>query len=302
MLPVCGFLALDKPSGLSSNQALQQVKRAYGSRRGGYLGTLDPLATGLLPIALGEATKFLPHLLASPKTYRVQARIGIRTATGDREGEVVEQAPIPDWTLEQVIQSTHGRVGESLQIPPMYSALKQGGRPLYAFARKGIEVERSPRRIMVDRVLVLEWTPPFLTLELDCGPGVYVRTWIEDWARSQDTVASVEQLRRLRVGRFEASDMVGLEMLTSSSAPTGTERFPWELVPLAAGLGHLKGVTLDAEAAQRIQQGQTVPWPPESEAGRIRLHGVDGGFLGVGEQMASGGLRAVRLVAGARIL
>ncbi|EQD68156.1 tRNA pseudouridine synthase B, partial [mine drainage metagenome] len=274
MTPVCGFLALDKPSGLSSNQALQRVKRIYGTRRGGYLGTLDPLATGLLPIALGEATKFLPYLLDAPKTYRVEARIGIRTATGDREGEVIETGPIPEWTLAEVARSAEVRVGESLQVPPMYSALKQGGKPLYALARKGIEVERQPRRIVVDRVEVLRWAPPELTLELDCGPGVYIRTWIEDWAKSQGTVAHVSQLRRLRVGAFHAVDMVGIEGLAPFSTASDPRAGSVALMPLSSALGHLAAITLEPLAGRRILQGQTVPWVEEIRTPFVRLHGA----------------------------
>ncbi len=294
----CGFLVLDKPSGLSSNQALQQVKRVYGTRRGGYLGTLDPLATGLLPIALGEATKFLPYLLAAPKTYRVEACIGTRTSTGDREGEVIETGPIPDWTLAKVTQSAKVCVGESLQIPPMYSALKQGGKPLYALARKGIEVVRTPRRIVVDRVDVLAWAPPFLTLEIDCGPGVYIRTWIEDWAQSQGTVAHVSQLRRLRVGVFHAPDMVGFEGLDPPCVAQGAAVEYRALLSLASGLRHYAAITLEPEAERRILQGQTVPWVGETGTALVRLHGADGGFWGLGRKTASGELRAVRLICG----
>ncbi len=295
----CGFLILDKPTGLSSNAALQQVKRIYGMRRGGYLGTLDPLATGLLPIALGEATRFLPYLLAQPKTYRVEAHLGIQTATGDREGVVTGEARVPDWTFEDLARSTQTRIGESLQVPPMYSALKQGGTPLYALARKGIEVARPARRIVVDRITVLGWVPPRLTLEIDCGPGVYIRTWVEDWAKSQGTLAHVGSLRRLRVGLFEAQDMVTLEALDSPRLLQGTSEGREALLPPAQALRHYAAVTLEPGAVQRILQGQAVPWTGErSEAARVRLHGAGGTFLGLGGWTASGALRAIRLLPG----
>lgn len=290
-LPLSGFLALDKPYGLSSNQALQRVKRTSGTRRGGYLGTLDPLATGLLPVALGEATKFLPYLLESPKTYRVTARLGARTVTGDVEGKVVETGPVPDWSPSELAPRVESRVGESLQIPPMYSALKQGGRPLYALARQGLEVERAARPIRVERVALLEWSPPDVTLEIDCGPGVYIRTWIEDWARNEGTVAHVTALRRLRVGSFLAHDLVGLEALETSGDVRSRIR------PIAAALGHWAGVTLDPDALYRIQQGQAVPWAKPVGTELVRLSGTDGTFWGLGRQTESGTLHPVRLIA-----
>jgi tRNA pseudouridine55 synthase len=282
-----GFLLFDKPLGWTSNQALQRIRKRVEPRvRGGYLGTLDPLATGLLPVALGTATRFLPYFMASPKLYRVEVTLGQQTSTGDCEGDIRAHGPVPNLDFDEMGAGLAGRIGASLQVPPMYSAIKQNGVPLYRLARRQLDVERSPRPIEVFRVSLLDWTPPTARFELECGPGVYVRSWVEDWARSLGTVGHVSALRRLRVGRFGEGDLVGWEDLESIRD---------RLRSADQALLHLPRLELAPSEASRIIRGQRVvgfglvPWGP------VRLYDRRGAFLGLGAGSGPDGLKALRL-------
>ncbi len=282
-----GVLPFDKPLGWTSNQALQRIRKQMGSEvRGGYLGTLDPLASGLLPIAFGTARRFLPYFLASPKLYRVEAILGQKTATGDREGDVMAQGPVPDLGFAEMASGLAGRVGESLQIPPMFSAIKQHGVPLYRLARRKIEVERPPRPIEVFRISLLEWIPPKACFELECGAGVYVRSWVEDWAGSLGTVAHVSGLRRLRVGCFGEEDLVGWEDLE----PVGSR-----LRPVDEALSYLPRLELDPAEVNRLIRGQRVGLSAPLPQGPLRLYDRAGAFLGLGTDSGPDGLRSLRL-------
>lgn len=288
-----GVVLFDKPAGLSSNIALQRVKRLFGVRKAGHTGSLDPLATGLLPICLGQATRFSGYLLEAAKAYRVEGRLGARTATGDAEGEVVETC---EWQqLEQdrlaaVLEEFRGKI---MQVPPMYSALKQGGERLYRKARRGEEVERAPREIEIYSLVLERWAPPDFTLAVHCSKGTYVRTLVEGVARSAGSCAHVTALRRFAAGPFDEADMYTLEAL---EALARTGRLSEAVLPCDAALAALPALSLSPDGAARIRQGQPVELPAGGDGGLVRLYG-GGDFLGIGTVDADGRLQAKRLMA-----
>ncbi len=223
--PVDGIVLLDKPLGFSSNAALQRVKYLFAARKAGHSGSLDPLASGMLPICMGRATKLSAELLGAHKCYRFTLRLGTRTSSGDLEGEPVEQCPVPPLERDDVEAALRGFVGPQLQTPPMYSALKHQGQRLYALARKGIEVEREPRPI---EIFSLAWEGgerPDLILRAVCSKGTYVRVLAEDIARSLGSCGHVTALRRLWVEPFLESQMVTLEQLEAVAAPADCDRW-----------------------------------------------------------------------------
>src|SRR5699024_9800012 len=202
-----GILLLDKPRGLSSNAALQTARRLFNARKAGHTGSLDPLADGLLPICFGEATKFSGFLLHAGKRYRVRAKLGARTTTGDAEGEISETASFEHVTEAAVHKVLANFLGETQQIPPMYSALKHNGTRLYDLARRGVEVEREPRTIHLCELELIRFRDGFMTLELACSRGTYVRTLVEDIAVALETRGHVTELRRLSLGPFQSESM-----------------------------------------------------------------------------------------------
>lgn len=290
-----GLLLLDKPLGLSSNAATQRVRRILGGVKAGHVGSLDPLATGMLPICLGEATKLAGEVLEGRKVYRFRIRLGERTATGDAEGAVLETAPVPkldSGTLERALQ---GFVGESTQVPPMYSAIKQGGRPLYALARAGQTVERAARPIVVHSLTCLAIEPDGLDCRVECGKGTYVRVLAEDIARALGTLGHVVALRRECVQPFPAESMVTLEAL---EAQVQAGQRPPVLDPEAV-VPHLPRVLLTPELARRVGLGQIVDIEglQESIGQVLRLVEAGGRFLGLGRVAAPGRVAPKRLVA-----
>lgn len=288
-----GVLLLDKPVGVSSNVALQKVRRLLGARKAGHTGSLDPLASGLLPICLGQATRFSGYLLDANKGYRVAARLGVRTATGDAEGEILETAAWEQLTqagLEAVLERFRGSIQ---QVPPMYSALKQGGERLYRKARRGEIVERPPREVEISRLELLEWAPPEFSLDVRCSKGTYVRTLVEDIAQAAGSCAHVTALRRYRAGPFSGEEMHTLEEVQAQAARgEGLEAL---VLPTDAVLAGLPSVALGAEDAARLRQGQPVRLAGDGEAGPVRVYAADG-FIGLGQRDARGELRAKRLM------
>jgi tRNA pseudouridine55 synthase len=290
-----GVVLLDKPVGLSSNAALQRVKRLFRARKAGHTGSLDPLASGLLPICLGQATRFSGFLLDAAKAYEVSAVLGARTATGDAEGEVVERCA---WT-----QVEHGAMeaalagfrGRQTQVPPMYSALKQGGEPLYRKARRGEVVERAPRAIQISRLELTHWAPPVFGLALGCSKGTYVRTLVEDLGRAVGSCAHVAALRRVGAGPYDGARMYTLAVL-EALAEEGPEALARAVLPMDSALSGLPALSLDGEAAARLLQGQPVPRAAGSAPGLARLYGP-AGFIGLGETGSDLQLRAKRLLA-----
>lgn len=220
-----GIVLLDKPLGVSSNAALQRVKRLFGARKAGHSGSLDPLASGMLPICMGKATKQAAALLGARKCYRFTIKLGVRMSTGDLEGEPVEQGAVPQLEPAQIEAVLKAFTGATTQIPPMYSALKHQGQRLYELARQGIEIEREARPIQIDSLILERWETPELTLQALCSKGTYVRVLAEDIARALGTCGHLIELRRLWVEPFQETQMVTLDRL--ESVPLETQRDIW---------------------------------------------------------------------------
>lgn len=288
---VDGVLLLDKAADVTSNLALQKVKRLYDAAKAGHTGTLDPFATGLLPICLGEATKFSQFLLAADKVYLAQLRLGVRTTTADPEGEVLETRPVA-VTRDHVMAALPQFIGEILQTPPMHSALKRQGRPLYEYARAGIEVARAPRPVVVHALDFIGLDGPRLTLRVHCGKGLYVRTLAEDIGRALHCGAHLAALRREGVGPFDVRDSLSLPDLEGLSPEQRDEllRPPDCLVP------HLSRLDLDLESAWQLCHGQAI-WRAGLRVGEVmRVYGPDGRLLGVAEVDAEGKAAPRRLL------
>ncbi len=283
-----GILLLDKPFGLSSNGALQKVRRAYGAASAGHVGSLDPLATGMLPICLDEATKVAGDVLEGRKCYRFEVTLGRRTATGDAEGDVIESRPVPRFDRHAVEKVLATFAGERQQVPPMYSALKREGQPLYRLARAGIEVERKPRTIRIDRLDLRGTADERLELEMLCSKGTYVRTVAEEIASELGTCGFVSSLRREYVEPFAAADMVLLEQVLEGTLPA--------LLPPDRAVEHLPAVRLQAADAERVRHGQPVQAEASRETTRCRLYDDKGRFFGIGELSPEGFVRPRRLL------
>jgi len=288
-----GVLLLDKPSGMTSHAAVQKVLRLFDAAKGGHTGTLDPLATGLLPVCLGEATKFAHLLLGSDKTYLATIRLGTTTTTGDMEGEVLERRPVAVGRHEAV--SALGRfLGEIRQVPPMYSALKRGGEPLYKLARAGKEVSREPRTITIRSLELVDLAGDELTLRVRCSKGTYVRVLAEDIGHDLGCGGCLSALRREAVGEFTlASCGVPFAQLEALSI---TERDA-RLLPADALVASLPRVDLDAAGMRRLSQGQPVEDRDTLARGMARVYGPGHEFVGVAEVTAPGRIVARRLTA-----
>lgn len=289
-----GVLLLDKPIGLTSNQALQRVKRLFDARKAGHTGSLDPLASGLLPICLGQATKVSGFLLNAGKRYQVVARLGQRTDTGDADGQVIEERPVPALDRGLVKRVLARFEGSQTQVPPMYSALKHQGQRLYKLARQGIEIERQPRKIEIHGLELLSLEADALELEVACSKGTYVRTLVEDIAQALGTVAHVIVLRRLGVGPYAEERMYKLEEL-EALAEQGMERLDELLLPVDSALEHWPSVELGADSAYYLMQGQAVMAPGAPSSGKVRLYDEGHGFLGIGEVKLDGRVAPTRL-------
>ncbi len=274
-----GILNLNKPRGLTSHDVVDRVRMVAGQRRVGHAGTLDPMATGVLLICLGRATRLAEYLMASPKTYRARVRLGITTDTGDAGGTALEEQPV-EVGREAVEQALERFRGPILQVPPMYSALRSGGKRLYELAREGKVVERRPRPVEVYRIELVEWAPPELVLELDCSPGTYVRALARDLGEALGCGGHLSGLVRLASGDFRLEEAVRLEELTR-------ERLPSLLLPLDTALRRWPALYLDEAAAQTVRSGRPVAaWllEPEGDVSSLaRAYGPDGAFLAVME-------------------
>jgi tRNA pseudouridine55 synthase len=286
-----GILLLDKPLGLSSNAALQRVRRTLGVDKAGHVGSLDPLATGMLPICLGEATKIAGDVLAGRKCYRFTVGLGARTATGDTEGAVVETAPVP--TLDPTaIEAVRQRfLGRQTQIPPMYSALKRDGQPLYKLARAGVEVERQARDIELFELTLLDTGSTHIELETLCSKGTYIRVLAEDLAKALGTCGHVTALRRVYVEPFDAEPMETLDSVMDALQQGRSPR----VLSADWPLGHLPKVSLSGAAVTRLMHGQAVAIDAALDAPRIRLYDEAGRFMGIGEGDGHGSVQPRRL-------
>jgi tRNA pseudouridine55 synthase len=282
---VDGALLLDKPVGLSSNAALQQAKRLTGAAKAGHGGTLDPLASGLLVVLFGEATKFAGPMLDADKEYLATLRLGETTATGDAEGPVLQTKPVTATRPEAEAVLARFR-GSIEQTPPMHSALKQDGVPLYRLARKGCTTERKPRRVEILALELLDFSPPLLELRVRCSKGTYIRTLAADVGAALGCGAHLAALRRTASGRFRIADAVTLEALRETPRRA--------LLPLAALLEGLPRAELDAAGEARLRHGQPLQISGLAE-GLCALYRADGAVIGLGEALADGRLMARRL-------
>ena len=291
-----GILLLDKPLGLSSNQALQRVKRLYRARKAGHTGSLDPLATGMLPVCFGQATKVSAYLLDSEKSYRFRVAFGIQTSTGDLEGSTVStgESVVSEQRLREAVESLRGPM---MQVPPMYSALKHQGRRLYELARAGVTVDREPRPVHVRSLEIARYDPSEPVFVLRCSKGTYVRTLAEELARRAGTVAHLTELRRLAVEPFDATGMVSMEAVEHAAA-CGETALNSLLAPMDTAVGYLPRMELTPPEALRLRHGQPVQLAiGESPAGPVRLYDERGLFLGMGEVLPDRGIVPLRLLA-----
>jgi tRNA pseudouridine55 synthase len=284
-----GVLLLNKPAGLSSNQALQRVKRLLNAKKAGHTGSLDPAATGMLPLCFGEATKVCAFLLNADKTYRVTAKLGVSTDTGDAEGNVTGEQDVPELSRNEWDAVLQGFMGESTQIPPMYSALKKDGKRLYELARKGETVERDPRPIRVDQIELLEFAGTRLVFRVRCSKGTYIRSMVEDIAARAGTLAHTARLHREAVGDFEAAEMMDMTA-AEALVVEGKEALREHLLAPDVALADMPAVETDAAGVTDFQMGKVIPADEAGRQGLARVYGPGGAsdFLGVGEFAGDG--------------
>jgi tRNA pseudouridine55 synthase len=289
-----GILLLDKPLKLSSAGAVARVKHLFAARKAGHTGSLDPLASGLLPICFGEATKFGAQMLDADKAYRVTLRLGERTPSADRETEVIERRALPQYSREDLELALAAFPRNYQQIPPMHSALKQDGKPLYEYARAGITRERAARTILIHDMQAIEWQPPDLIFDVRCTKGAYIRVLAEDFAAQLATIGHLHALRRLGVAPFDAEPQWSFETLEQMTAAQRDAT----LLPVDAALGACRRIDLPLGGVGALRQGQTVSVTQE-QPGTVRIYAAGLGFLGLGEVETAGLLRPLRLISSA---
>ncbi len=292
---VDGILLLDKPLGVGSNEALQKVKRLFKARKAGHTGSLDRLATGLLPLCFGEATKLSGFLLNAEKRYEAVLRLGIVTSTGDAEGEVLESCEVPRYSCRELEEVVSGFEGEISQVPPMHSAVKVGGQRLYRLAHKGMVIERAPRTVTIHRIAVTDYREGLLSVEVACSKGTYVRTLAEDIDKALGCGASVAGLHRVGSGPFDASEMHGLAEL-QALADAGLDALDRTLVPMESALEGFPDVKLTGNVAYYLRKGQAVMVPHAPTSGWVKLYDGSCVFLGVGEVLGDGRIAPRRLI------
>lgn len=271
-----GLLVLDKPAGLTSHSAVQRVRRALGAKRAGHAGTLDPLATGVLLVAVGRATRLLEYLLLQDKAYRAQIRLGVGTDTLDREGVTVATGPVPDLdeaAVERVLARFHGAQRQQV---PVFSAIQQDGERLYQRARRGEAIDAPVRDIAVHRLDLVAWEPPDLTVDVLCSKGTYVRALARDLGEALGSVGTLWNLRRTHSGPFSLEQAVSLERVQSEP-----DRLPW--LPMETMVAELPRVHLDPEAALALSRGLALPQPAGTAPGTYAVFRADGTLLAIGQ-------------------
>jgi tRNA pseudouridine55 synthase len=293
---VNGILLLDKAIGITSNTALQKVKRLYQANKAGHTGSLDPLASGLLPLCLGEATKLSSFLLDADKAYSGVCKLGIKTSTADAEGAVIQTRPVPALTETQLLAVLEKFVGEIEQIPPMHSAIKMQGQPLYKLAHQGIEIERQPRPVTIHSLKLTRLAADEFAFELHCSKGTYVRTLVEDIGEVLGCGAHLSALRRTLVGPFEISHAVTMESLELTATDTGFAGLDALLIPMDQALEKWPVVQLSENSAYYVRQGQPVQVAKAPTSGWVRLFAGNNHFLGVGQILEDGRVAPRRLV------
>ena len=291
-----GVFLLDKPQGMSSNDIMQKVKRIFQANKAGHTGALDPLATGMLPICLGEATKFSQFLLDADKRYLVTAKLGERTDTSDAEGQIVETREVKVKTPE-ILTALEQLRGDILQVPTMFSALKHNGKPLYEYARQGITVEREARPITIFELNFIEYNAPYLTLEVHCSKGTYIRTLVDDLGEVLGCGAHVTMLRRTAVADYPTEKMLDWNALQSLAAQQDLSLLDALLLPMDTAVAKLPTLTLDESQTQGIGFGQRVKFDnSNSLQGQVRLFSHENRFLGVAVIDENNVIRPQRLV------
>lgn len=287
---------VDKPAGISSNDAVQQAKRLFGAQKVGHTGSLDPLATGVLPLCFGEATKFSQFLLDADKKYWTRIRLGVTTETGDADGEVIAEADASYVTAAQVAEELEKFVGEIEQIPSMYSALKHQGQPLYKLARQGIEVERAPRKVTIYRAELLNVTASEVELFVHCSKGTYIRSLAEDLGAALGCGGHVAGLRRLAAGPYQEEQSISFEQLNAIASPEALDAL---LLPVASAVGSWPVMRLHQDTAHYLLRGQPVQVAHAPTEGWVQIFesGEEDRFLGVGEILTDGRIAPRRLVA-----
>ena len=292
-----GVFLLDKPQGMSSNDIMQKVKRIFQANKAGHTGALDPLATGMLPICLGEATKFSQFLLDADKRYLVTAKLGERTDTSDAEGQIVETREVKVKTPE-ILTALEQFRGDILQVPTMFSALKHNGKPLYEYARQGITVEREARPITIFELNFIEYNAPYLTLEVHCSKGTYIRTLVDDLGEVLGCGAHVTMLRRTAVADYPTEKMLDWNALQALAESQDLSLLDALLLPMDTAVAKLPALTLNESQTQGIGFGQRIKFDnPNSLQGQVRLFSHENRFLGVAVIDENNVIRPQRLVA-----
>ncbi|EJP29659.1 tRNA pseudouridine(55) synthase [Haemophilus sputorum HK 2154] len=293
---VHGVFLLDKPQGVSSNDIMQKVKRLFKANKAGHTGALDPLATGMLPICLGEATKFSQFLLDSDKRYVVTAKLGERTDTSDAEGQVVQSREV-NVAEADILAALPAFRGEILQVPTMFSALKHNGKPLYEYARAGVTVEREARPITIFELKFIDYQAPFLTLEVHCSKGTYIRTLVDDLGEALGCGAHVTMLRRLAVADYPIEEMMPIEDLALLADSFPSSELDRLLLPMDTAVTSLPQLNLTAEQTKAVGFGQRVKFEnPQALSGLVRLFSENGQFLGIAEITVGNIIRPNRMV------
>ena len=291
-----GVFLLDKPQGMSSNDIMQKVKRIFQANKAGHTGALDPLATGMLPICLGEATKFSQFLLDADKRYLVTAKLGERTDTSDAEGQIVETRDVNVKTSE-ILTALEQFRGDILQVPTMFSALKHNGKPLYEYARQGITVEREARPITIFELNFIEYNAPYLTLEVHCSKGTYIRTLVDDLGEALGCGAHVTMLRRTAVADYPTEKMLDWNALQALAEPQDLSSLDALLLPMDTAVAKLPALTLNENQTQGIGFGQRIKFDnPNRLQGQVRLFSHENRFLGVAVIDENNVIRPQRLV------
>jgi tRNA pseudouridine55 synthase len=283
-VPLSGILNVDKPAGMTSHDVVDAVRRMAGQRRVGHTGTLDPMATGVLPVCLGQATRVAEYVMTGRKCYRAGIGLGITTDTYDADGEITSEGGPTAFTRAELEAALSGFVGRIEQVPPMYSAIKQGGQPLYKLARKGEAVERKPRPVEINSIIIVHWTPPSLIIEVVCSPGTYIRSLAHDLGQRLGCGAYLATLVRLRSGQFSLEQAVSLDRLEEAFRHGQEDRF---MLPFDEALLNWPALVVAADDARRIVHGNPVQGEPPVSGGDGlhlgRVYGPDGEFLAIAE-------------------